>query len=120
MVASSPEHMACTAGFENTLRAFVNERVDAEGLDLGCDAGGQARLRLVEMLVQRLTGLVDVGAEVVLDDNNRDPLVRVGRQLLNTGDALDTLLQRIGDIMLDDGGRCPGIHRHNRNGGEIQ
>src|SRR5260370_901322 len=78
--------------------------VDAEGLDLGLDARGQARLRLVEMLGQRLTGLVDVGAEVILDDNNGDPLVRVGCHLLNTGDSLDTLLQRIGDIMLDDGG----------------
>src|SRR6266704_4792376 len=53
--------------------------VDAEGLDLGCDARWQARLSLVEMLGQCLTGLVDVGAEVVLDDYNGDSLVRVGR-----------------------------------------
>ena len=87
--------------------------VDAEGLDLGCDAGWQARLRLVDMLGQRLTGLVDVGAEVVLDDNNGDSLVRVGCHLLNTGNSLDTLLQWIGDIMLDDAGRCSGIHCYN-------
>ena len=89
------------------------QSVDAEGLDLGCDAGGQARLCLVEMLGQRLAGLVDVGAEVVLDDNNRDPLVRVGCHLLNASDSLDALLQRIGDIMLDNGGRCSSIHRYN-------
>ena len=78
--------------------------VNAEGLDLRCDTGGQARLRLVDMLGQRLTGLIDVGDEVLREDINGDSLVRVGRHLLNTGDSLDTLLQRIGDIMLDDGG----------------
>ena len=45
------------------------------------------------MLCQRLTGLIDVSAEVVLDYNNGDPLIRVGCHLLHTSNSLDTLLE---------------------------
>ena len=57
--------------------------VDAEGLDLRRDARWQARLRLIEMLGQRLTGLVDVSTEVILDNNNGDSLVRISNRLKN-------------------------------------
>jgi len=64
---------------------------------------GRALLRFIDLLRQRLAGLIEISAIVVLDLDDRRSLIRVGRYLLYTLNPLKTLLQWVGDILLDDG-----------------